>query len=461
MLVASLLWLAVGAAPPTSPPTSPPGSPPATVLADEAPPSLAPLDVARAVLARNPSAAAARLAVRAAREAARGEGAFPEPMLEGRLAPLSLPAGPFVDDSVPLGFELMLSQPVPLTDRLGQARAAAEAEAEAMAAEERALRLELAERGAMLACDAWELSRTFDVNAHHRDTLVAMQSAARDAVAAGRGTVDEALRIDDEVAALVDEDLARAAALDVVKARLNALLHRVPDAPLPAPPAELPPLDEGDGDAPDPGRPGSVVTPAAHPAVDVARARARAALARAEEAAGRAVPDLFVTASYSSMWPEVQHQLMVGVAVELPTATEARDASVERARAEREVAARLAEERTDLVAADARISARRLEEARARAALFGDQRLPLAARRSAAARTAFAAGQGSLLESLMTQRDERHVALEAERARAEVCRREASLRRARGVDLPAVTATHSSSLSFPSSGLTAPSSRNP
>lgn len=424
MSAVRLLWLALRASTPAVAPHDP----------GEVPATLEPLDVARAVLANNPSLAAGRAAVQAAEAMVRSEGAFPEPMIEGRLAPLSLAAGPFVeraDKDMPVGFEIMLSQPLPLTPRLAHAHEAARAEADSMASEERALRLELAERAAVLACDAWELQRALDVNAHHEELVSAMRSAARDAIAAGRGTIDEALRVDDEAVALEDEELAGATALDVVLARINALLHRPPDAPLPPPPEVLEPFEPAPSDR------------ELHPLVEGADARVRAASARVDEVDSRNVPDVRLTASYSSMWPDVEHQLMVGVALEIPSARAARDASIDRARAERDAALRLADERRDLVAAEVRTARLRLDEARARAALFDRQRLPLAAERTSNAGTAFSVGTGSLLGALMALRDERHVVLEAHRARAEVCRREARLRAALGIDLSPSSPTSS------------------
>jgi outer membrane protein, heavy metal efflux system len=387
--------------------------------------------LARAALAQAPPVAAAVAKTKAAEADVDGADALDDPMLELGLAPLSVPA-PFTNAPVPLGFEAMLSQALPLSRRRSFEKGAAKAAALAVAAEEELVRLEIENAAATLACDAWLAAREIDAIEHHAALIESLKGAVESELVAGRGSVTDAQRIDEERLRLDAERIMAQAQRDAVDAQTNAFLSRSLDAILPAPPSDAPLLPR----------------PPIDPAEAETRERAELAVARNREDAARLlhdaaseawIPDVKARIGYSSMWPDVEHQFMVGVALDLPV-QDARRRSA-RDRADAEAAMQNAEYRDAIRTINAnRVVAERLLDAAEKAlALHDDKLLPLARLRSASSRDALGSGAGRVMDAVEALRNERHALLDAERARAEVCHRRAALWRATGRSFVEVT----------------------
>jgi cobalt-zinc-cadmium efflux system outer membrane protein len=308
--------------------------PPETI---ESPPPL-PLDrplaegeLVSAVLARNPSLAAMRATWLAARARPAQMAAMPEPTLGFALAPLSLRA------SDP-GQELRITQPIPWTQRLRQRGDEARADAEAAGDDLVTLRLQLIAESKQAVAAYWQAAGASVSNRAERDLIAQGVRELTAAYGAGAGSRVEVLRAEmglneiDHHAILLVHDRA------IAVARLNLLLHRSSDDALPPPPATL----SVPAELPAPEQLTQIALER-RPDLAAAAARRRAAEALAAAVGLQDLPDLSVSAGYSTMWSDPAMRLTVGVDVALPLNRDRRAAEraearagIERARAEQE-----------------------------------------------------------------------------------------------------------------------------
>lgn len=387
--------------------------------------------------AHSPRAKAAALEQSALGRAADGAGAWPDPMLEARAAPLSVPGLLPVDphDERTFGAELMVAQRVPLSGRLGRERERAQAVALRAGAERDALLLDLDRDAALLACDAWDAAAVTRVRRRHVELHGVMADVARAQIAAGRATVGDAQRLDAETARLSLDVIEGEGELAALDAETNLLLGRAPNAPLGAPGDEVPWLLE------------EPKTTAVDQRSEVRGEAARLAAAEAERARATDawIPDLTASISWSSMWP-LSHALMLGVALELPVFNAAKDAELDAAAVMRDGAQAMLDQARLRVVAELAV-ARARDDAAARArALLEHKVAPLAAARAQTARAALSGG-AALDAALDATHEEREVELELVRATALRCRTRAEMWRAAGVSfLPSTLATPSPSV---------------
>ncbi|HMG56981.1 MAG TPA: TolC family protein, partial [Kofleriaceae bacterium] len=348
-----------------------------------------------------------------------------DPMLSYELAPLS------VAGDARYGQRVELRQKLRLPGTRELAGAAALTDAEAARADHGVLRLALAEAAVGAFDDLYVAARAIEVNAHHRAMVEQIVASARAQYSVGRAGQQDVLEAEAELIALARERLGLDTQQRAATARINRLLRRPPDAPLPPPPDRL------DAPAAAPGTAAPAAAGAASPgdaqdlaAAAEARVRARTAeLASAERAA---YPDVELMAAYDSMFDDWQHRFTVGIAIELPIAREARRGAIARARAA--VAAATAELASvrGVVAEDRDRAGREVDEAAAALALYEQRAVPNARARVDAARAGFTAGQTALAAVMMAERALREIELGVERARADLDRRAAAMDRLSG-----------------------------
>jgi outer membrane protein TolC len=375
----------------------------------------------REALRRNPGLHAANSARRAALARFPQVRALEDPMLDTTLAPAS-----FGSDAVDPGWRLGLSQalPFPGKRRLRGEVALAEAEAVSHAYEDERLRLATA---ASTLYDAYYLAaRGLAQNAEHLALVGEFSQAALARYETGSGPQQDALLAEAELAELLHAEIEFETAQRRTQERINALLHRRPELPLPPPPAALP-----------------VPAPAAldvealseralaqHPELHAARARIAAreqavALARREY-----FPDFTLTGAYDRIWQETQLQPMVGLALNVPLQLGRRRGALEQAHAELAQARSEAQRAEDAVRLAVASGADRLREAHHLVELSRDRMLPVARDRLLASRAAFETGDGSFLELIDAERRLRTAEYEHEEAVALLWRRHAELDRA-------------------------------
>ncbi|MBI1945085.1 MAG: TolC family protein [Deltaproteobacteria bacterium] len=370
----------------------------------------------------SPRARAAALEQQAARRAVDAAGAWFDPMLELRAAPLSVPGLLPADahDERTFGAELMLAQRLPLSGRLGHERERASADAARVRADADLVLLDLEREAALLACDAWEATANTRVRRRHVEVLRAMADVARAQIAVGRATVGDAQRLDAEVARLSVEVLEGEGELAAVDVETNLLLGRAPAAPLGAPGEQVPWL----ADEP------ATLHVEARDEVRGGSARLAAAEAERARAADAWIPDLTASAGWSTMWP-LSHALMLGVALELPVWNGAKSAELDAASVMRDQADAMLDEARVRVAAELAVARTRDDAAAKVLALLQDKVVPLAAARAQTARAALSGG-AALDAALDATHEERETDLQLVGATAAHCRTRAELWRASG-----------------------------
>jgi outer membrane protein TolC len=378
-------------------------------------------ELVRQVLERNPSLAAAHFAWLAALERYPQARALDDPMLGYSIAPRTLGASGF-DPSQ----RFDLSQRLPFPGKRALAGAAALAEAEASAHDFATARIRLAALASALFDDYYLAARALAINREHADLLQIHFKSALARYASGSGSQQDPLQAEVEIAQLARQALELRNRSREAQARINALLRRAPELPLPPPPERLrvPALPAGDGP--------SAAAVGSRPDLAAAAARVRARAAELAGAQRAFLPDLTLMGSYDQLWEEKELRPMLGFEIELPLQLARRRAGV------REARARLAQaEHEALGAADgARLELLRarqeLERARELRRLFDEQLLPTARERVAAARAGFESGRGDFAELVDAEHGLRELRLGAEEALADESRRSAELAAALG-----------------------------
>jgi outer membrane protein TolC len=375
-----------------------------------------------AVAARNPDLLAARQAWEAARARAPQERALDNPMVSYELAPLSVAA-----NDVPFGQTLEVRQPLPWPGRRQALGAQAEAEADAALQDSRELLLALTAEASRMYDDWYLVHRALEVNDQHRGLLETFREVAAGRYSAGLAPQQDPIQAEVEAAKLLQEREDLDAERRVTQARLNSLLHRRPELPLPPPPARLPeppPLDREIPEIQD-------AAVAARPELAGLDAMIRVREAGRDLALFERKPGIELMGSYSSMWMDPEHRWMAGVSVELPLRKE----KIAAARTEAET--RLAAARTQRESAEMRIraevqeAAERYAAALRQLALHRDRLLPATRDQIRAARAGFESG-GSFLALIEAERNLRDAELREQEILTEIWRRKAALERAAG-----------------------------
>lgn len=372
------------------------------------------------VLRRNPTVGAAREAWAAARAEVPQAGALPYPSVEYAVAPLS--AAP----EARFGQRVQAMQQVPFPGKLRLRASVAQAEADVSQADFEATRHEMALEASLLFDDWYVVHRALDINAEHQALLEDFKRIATAKFAAGQASMQDPLQAEVELAHLEHREIVLNTDRSVVRARINALLHRPAREELPPPPKAL--------DVPDPVETEDPVEQAlaARPESSAAEARIRAGTAALKLARRELLPDFALMASYDSMWMEPDHQTMVGVGLVLPIwpgkvrgLREEATASLRRAR-------QLRAQVEDQIGQEVVTAQERLQQAHHVVDLYERRVVPAARDQVEAARSGFETGRNSFLALIEAERNLQSVELAQQTALADFQRRRAELARALG-----------------------------
>ena len=375
----------------------------------------------RAVIARNPSVAAMREAWRAALAEVPAAGALADPIASYEVAPLSI-----ASSTAHFGQRVQITQKLPFPGKRGLAGDAAVADAAVARDELRATTLELAELASSLYADYALVGQELAVNDHHRMLTEQMKKAVEAQLAAGRGSTQDSLAADVELGRMAQERVMIESERAEIVARLDGLLHRNPDAPLPAPhddpiaPAEPAALD--------------ALLRVAAERPDAAAASDRIADKQAQvEIADRAFyPDFELMGSYDSMWDMPEHRWMLGIGIEVPLQRGKRQAELDAARARVAQASAELERIRDDVRVDVFRARQDVIASNAVVSTFDQQLLPAARAQIEAALQGFVIGRNDFTAVIIAERSARELELGSFRARADLAKRLAALDRATG-----------------------------
>lgn len=344
------------------------------------------------VQARNPSIQAASAAWRAAAERYPQVVSLDDPMLGGMIGPSS--AG--MDDGG--GWMVQASQRIPWAGKRPLRGMAATAEADAMKGDIGDVRLRLSEAARTAFYDYYLARREMEVNASTRQLVTQFRQVAAGKYQVGQATEQDVLQADVELASLESRRTELVRDEQLAAARINTLLHRAADHPLPPPPAEL------------------AIPDSLPSAEDVQRAAIRSrpdlyalhARIRAEEAAVALAcrdyyPDVNLVARYDGFMPE-EMRAQVGVDINLPIRHARRSAAVREA--SQRVVQRRAEyqARLDQVRYEVQAACARVEQGRKVVELYEQKILPAAERSLESALANYTSGKLDFLRLLDTER---------------------------------------------------------
>jgi len=317
------------------------------------------------VVAANPGLAAVQAAAEAAHHRIEPAGSLDDPMLRYAVSPRTLGSGR-------VSQQAEFSQPIPWPGTLRERAAAARHQAEAAGAGARALRVLVIFRARAALADWRYLGEALAINSATRRLLDELIATAESRYAAGRGLRQDILQAELERSELDNETLRLRQERTRVLAGLNALLNRPPGAGLPeaAPLSHLPP--------PPPQDSLERRALAQHPALTRLQFQAAAKRREVNLAQKAFYPNFQVGVGYAGLMDEADKRPTLGITINVPLDRGKRRAALNGARAEAEQSEwALTEQRAQLLAnvAGARAA---VEEARASAALYEDELVPLA-----------------------------------------------------------------------------------
>ncbi len=289
-------------------------------------------------------------------------------------------------------------------------------------------KLDLALEASELYDDYWLVTRSLRITAQHGKLLGELAAAARGKYEVGRGSLQDPLQAEVELTHIEHQELSLKSERDRIRARINALLHRAPDAPLPNAPDEL----EVSERLPPPSREVRRQALAARGELKAAGAKRRAAEASSEAAGREYYPDLTLSGAYTTMFMETEHQFMLGVEFPIPIQRGGRAGAVDEANATAAAARSEAEREAIEIESQAEVARLAVVEAIHVVHLYRKRLLPVARDQVAAARSGYQTGANDFQVVVSAERNLREVELAYLTTLAELSKRRARLARAMG-----------------------------
>ena len=377
------------------PPGTPP-VPPGSAQSDRSDTSvlsapLTPEAFTEAVLAHNASLEAMRQAVVAAVARVRPAGRLDDPMLSVSAAPRT-----FGTSSGPNG-DVEVSQSLPWWGTLDARKEAARAEAEAASQDFAALQLQLGMLARGAFADWVYIQHALDINGANQSLLAELRNVARIRYTTGQAPQEDVLQADVERAMLKQQRLEWERERTVVRARMNALLDRLPQTAIPEPG----PLPETISLAAEEALAQRAL---GHPRLEELAAQQRAAEARQTLAEKERYPKFGVSTGYNNMWSDPAMRPMVGLSFTVPLDQSKYRAQIDAARAEaRRTASTLENERASMLA-DVSAAYAMVRQLAQSVALYRDELVPLARSTLEVARSEYGTGRGDFLNVLTAER---------------------------------------------------------
>lgn len=404
--------------------------------------------VEQEVLARNPTLAQMAAAVRAVAARYPQATAYDDPVLTAWVAPATIDAKP---PAYLYSQRVELAQKVPYPGKLALKGEAAKAQAAAAGEDLNDTRLQLAEAARTAFADYALAGRALDVNREGLDLLAEARQTAEARYRTGQAPQQDVLQADVEAGRLTEQRLALTRTRTVATARLNTLMNRPVDAPLPPPAAADDPL----APVPDAAALRGVAL-SRRPDLKALAARVAADRAALGLAGREYYPDFELMAGYDTFWTATQQQAQLGVRLNLPVQRARRAAAV--AEAEAQLAQRVAQlnQQTNQVAFEVEQAHAQVRESDEAVRLYRDKILPAARENVQAARAAYVTGKTPFVALIEAQRALVDLRDRSYAAAADYRRRLAALERAVGGPLREVSPPPS--VSPPSRQLPAPRS---
>ncbi|HEX7011533.1 MAG TPA: TolC family protein [Steroidobacteraceae bacterium] len=372
------------------------------------------------VLRENRGLDAAEAAAQAAAYRIEPAGSLDDPMLNVGAAPRSSEQN------------IDFSQRLPWPGTLKAREAAARYEATAADFNVGVERLTLASAAKSAYAEWYFAARGLEILHQVQALVEELIATAETRYAAGRALQQDVLQAEVERAELETQELRLLREQAAARARINGLLNRPPDAPLP--PAEaistdLPALDaealEG-------------LALSRHPELRRLDAEIAAAESRVTVARKAFFPDFQIRAGYNTLWEDPEKRAQFGISINIPFDRGKRQAELDRTQAERRRAeSTLTNERAQLLADVARARAEVVEAVQT-IEVYEEQLLPLASEYLQAAIADYQSGTGAFLNVITAEQRRLKTELALERTRADYLRRVAELELLTGGPLDAL-----------------------
>ena len=378
------------------------------------------------VVNRNQSLQAMLAAWRAAAQRYPQAVSLDDPMLMSLLGPAS-----FGKSNVNDSWMIDASQKLPWPGKRQLRGRVARAGTAAAYQEVGGLQLQLAEAATVAFFDYFEASRELELNAENIRRMREFRDIARAKYESAAVTQQDVLQADVELAELARRDVELVRMQRVAMARINTLLHREPDVPLPDAPRKV-------------GEPrglpeASLLHAAAiaqRPDLAALRARIRAEQVAVELACKEFYPDVGLIGRYDQFWEQPAQRAQVGMNMNVPLYRDRRRAAVREATYR--VAQRRAEyeQRIDDTRNEVQSGYERVNESRQVVELYRQRIVPASGQNVASAETGYTAGRVDFLRLVEAQRQLIKLREDQYQAIADYHRRLAELQRAVGGPLP-------------------------
>ena len=386
-----------------------------------------PLDeLVAAVKARNPSLQAALATWNAAANKYPQAIALDDPMFQSMYAPKSWNAASNVQGSYYLG----VAQKIPWSGKRELRGNQANWEASAASFDAGEVQLRLTEAARMAYFDFYLNQRERELNASSREAISRFRDVARSKYEANQVSQQDVLQADVELAQFEQRQIDLTQEQIVAIARINTLLHRRPDHPLPAPPRklsvveELPPVtglrDWAVGNRPE--------------------LRALAARVQSEQSAVALAckefyPDFEVMARYDRFWTDLEQRPQIGLNMNVPLNQSKRHAAVQEAMWRVHKMQADYDQAADTIRGEVQSAYARVQGSRRKVAVFESKILPAAQDNLQAAQSGYEAGTVDFLRLIEAQRQLLDLREKYQMAVTDYHRRAAELSRAVGQDV--------------------------
>jgi outer membrane protein, heavy metal efflux system len=350
------------------------------------------------VEARNPSLEAMVSAWQAAAQVYPQRVALDDPVLMGMIAPQSV-----ASNTTETGYAFQLNQKLPWFGKRSLRGTVAAADADAAYEEAEDSRLQVRLAADLAFFEYFLVARLSEINGENTRLMQEFRESAQTKYINRTVTQQDILQADLELADLARRQLELERMQRVATARINTLLRRWPDAPLPPPPAIL--------DAPQPPADSSLLWQTAleqRPDLAALAWRVQSAEAALELAYKNYRPDVDLFGRYDTFWQPANTQgplrASVGVAMNLPVYREKLRAAV--CEAQFRLNQRRAEfdQRSLEIQHEVLSAAAQAEESRKTVELYAERLLPVAEQNVAAARANYEVGRLNFLQLAQTQR---------------------------------------------------------
>lgn len=337
----------------------------------------------------------------------------------------------FNSNQVNPGYTLQGAQKLPWFGKLQTRGQGAQAEAGAAFQDVQDARLVIYLVARLAFYDYYLAERQLQINAQNRLAAQEFRDSAQVKYENNQVTQLDVIQADVELADLRRRQIELERMRRVAVARINTLLLRVADGPLPPSPQSLPPADElPRADAL------RQMALARRPDLAAISARVRAEQAAVDLALLQYYPDVEVFGRYDAFWQETELQGSAGMNLNVPIYRRRLNAAV--SEAQFRLGQRRAEYRQRVLDIQYEVQSayEQVEEARQTVELYHTNYLPLAEQNLTLARADYDVGRGTYLNLVMAQRQLFVVREQHEQALTDYHRRTANLERAIGGQLP-------------------------